>query len=1387
MKKSLIWFLCFVMLNFFSHEANAQSAKIDSLLLSLKTAAEDTSKVNTLNSLSRLYADIAKYEPAMLYAQQALEQSGKLFYKKGEAASNNNVGVVYWQQGNNDKALDFFTKALNIYIEIRNKKGIANSYNNVGLVYWNLGNYEMAVNNLLKALEIWEEIGDKGGIGMSYLNIGNIYMNQGLYDKALEHYLKSLKIIRETGNKTFEATNISNIGLIYQFRGDYEKALDNYSSALNIQKEINDKKGIATSYNNIGLIYLEHKNYKKALDNELKSLEINKEIGSQQGTAVAYTNIGTIYTKQGKLEDAFRCISLSIKLCKDIGYRNGLKDAYSSLIDFYDKKKNYKQALEYFQLLADLKDTLFNEQSNKQMAEMNTKYDSEKKDKDLIKKDAEIKRQQAEAEKQIFQRNTFSIGFALVLILAFFIYRGYRQKQNANSELESMNRELEKLSIVASETDNGVLICGPQGEIEWSNDGLTRLLGYTFEEMKQRGNTIEELSSNPDIKRLIHQSILDKKSSTYQLLNETKDGTKRWTQSTLTPILDKTGRVKKLVIIDTDINERKNIEEKLSEQNEELEKSQRTISILSEIGQEITSSLSVEKIIEKVHENLNRLMDADVFCIGIHNKTANSIDFPGFIERGKIYSSSYDLKDETRLPVLCFKYRVEILINDLEKEFIQYIPHIPTPVAGESPESLIYLPLLSKEKVIGVINVESFHKNAYTVYHLNILKNLAAYVSIAIENAQLYENLEENIQERTIELVKKKEEIEKTYNNIQVLSEIGQEITSTLNFEKVLDTVYKKVNSLMDATEFGIGIYNPENESIDFSIYIYESKRMSDDLDTWVSMKDKNRLSVWCVENKKPVFINDMQIEYIKYISNLDSYKGEGKLLLESMICLPLIVEEKLVGLISVQSPNKNTYTQNHFEMLQTLASYVAIALDNARLFDNLIRGKEEIEKTYDNIQVLSEIGQQITAMLNFEDIFSKLHENINRLMDAETFGIRIYHPENNSIEIKYEFDKGERQEPVFFSMDDENNLSVWCIKNKKEIFLNDNSNEYKKYVNEIVVIDGEMTHSLMFCPMILKDKVIGVLTVQSYQKNKYTKQHLDILRTLANYTAIAFDNARLYDNMEGEVKQRTAEIEKQKVSLEDKNLKITDSINYAQRIQQSILPTRKIIRDILPDSFVFFRPKDIVSGDFYWIHPVDEHQILLAAVDCTGHGVPGAFMSIMGYNFLERIVKEQKIYQPALILNELSTLIINSLKQTDEIGSIKEGMDIALCKIDYKNLEIEYAGAHNSMYLIRNNILTETKADRRGIGISLKTTPFVNHKIKIEKGDCLYIFSDGYADQEGGPEKEKFYYQPFRELLTEIHSQSMEYQEHKLDEVILKWKGSRPQIDDMLVMGVKI
>jgi len=266
---------------------------------------------------------------------------------------------------------------------------------------------------------------------------------------------------------------------------------------------------------------------------------------------------------------------------------------------------------------------------------------------------------------------------------------------------------------------------------------------------------------------------------------------------------------------------------------------------------------------------------------------------------------------------------------------------------------------------------------------------------------------------------------------------------------------------------------------------------------------------------------------------------------------------------------------------------------------------------------------------------------------------------------------------------------------------------------------------------------------------------------------------------LEAKVKDRTLKLEEANNELANKNKDITDSIRYALRIQLSILPP-----DIpFQNTFVLFKPKDIVSGDFYWLTKIDDKEII-AAIDCTGHGVPGAFMSFVGYSSLNEVVKEKRITRPSLILDKLNDAVVSALNLQGE-EAIKDGMDLAIICYDRKNSILEYAGAYNPLYLFSNGELQEYKADRFAIGKSAeKNKQFTNHTIKIRKGDIAYIFSDGYADQFGEAEQKKFKAFRVKELLNEICSKSMEEQKQLLDDAIEKWRGNTEQIDDILFMG---
>lgn len=644
--------------------SGAYNPSIDSLLLVLNTVQADTNRIKTTISLCGQFALIGNYEKAMQYIQEAMLQSKKINYKKG----------------------------------------IANSYNNIGVIYFYKGDYLKATDNYINALKIRQEIGDLKGVAASYTNIGTIYNFQGQTNKVLENYLKAVEIFEKIGDKKGLAATYNNLGVIYKEMQNYEKALLIFSKSLKFSEALGDIQSISAVYGNIGTINFAQKNYEEALKNQFKALQYSTKIGDKQAIALAKVNIGRSYSEQNKLLEAYNTVNEALAISKEIDDKDGLSETYLFLAELFEKQGDFKKALQYHTLYSNSKDTLLNVQSSNQILEMNTKYESEKKDKELTQKDTEISKQQAETEKKNLQRNIFILGFVLVLLLSFYIFRGYRKKKSAN-----------------------------------------------------------------------------------------------------------------------------------------------------------------------------------------------------------------------------------------------------------------------------------------------------------------------------------------------------------------------------------------------------------------------------------------------------------------------LLLEEK-----------------------------------------------------------------------------------------------------NMLIEI-------------------------------------------------------------------------------------------------------------------------------QKKLVEDKNKKITDSINYAKRIQQAILPSNKIIQAGIPDFFIFFKPKNIVSGDFYWMHIINPQQILFAVVDCTGHGVPGALMSMMGYNLLEQIVKEHNVLEPAMILDELSKLVVESLNQSAGAYAIKDGMDLSIYKINYEFNELEYAGAHNSLYLIRNGLLTEIKADKRSVGVTAKHSLFTNNKLNVKKGDCLYMFSDGYADQKGGPNNKKFFYQPFRELLIKINNQPMVDQRVSLENVMTEWIGENEQIDDMLIVGVRI
>jgi serine phosphatase RsbU (regulator of sigma subunit)/soluble cytochrome b562 len=280
---------------------------------------------------------------------------------------------------------------------------------------------------------------------------------------------------------------------------------------------------------------------------------------------------------------------------------------------------------------------------------------------------------------------------------------------------------------------------------------------------------------------------------------------------------------------------------------------------------------------------------------------------------------------------------------------------------------------------------------------------------------------------------------------------------------------------------------------------------------------------------------------------------------------------------------------------------------------------------------------------------------------------------------------------------------------------------------------------------------------------------------------------------LEDKVKQRTTEVVKQKEEIEHQSHEInrlysevTDSIIYARHIQQAILLPVSAIKKLLPVSFLFYKPKDIVSGDFYWMAQKGK-RMYFAAVDCTGHGVPGAFMSIVGHNGLEQALMNND--GPAEILNALNRGVSTTFHENEHKQKTKDGMDIALCSLDYETRTLTYAGAFNPLFIARKGEVLITKADKFPIGSFLDgaVKEFTEHEIQLEENDMVYVFSDGYQDQFGGSKGKKFMVRRFRELLAKISSKDPDDQHDILEKNFAEWKGKEEQVDDILIIGVRV
>jgi predicted ATPase/GAF domain-containing protein len=357
--------------------------------------------------------------------------------------------------------------------------------------------------------------------------------------------------------------------------------------------------------------------------------------------------------------------------------------------------------------------------------------------------------------------------------------------------------------------------------------------------------------------------------------------------------------------------------------------------------------------------------------------------------------------------------------------------------------------------------------------------------------------------------------------------------------------------------------------------------------------------------------------------------------------------------------------------------------------------------------------------------------------------------------------------------------------------------------VNEMVVLDDagnqgifktdpyiiqNKPKSILCLPLIFKNKMSGILYLENnLTRGAFTSNRVEVLKMLAGQIVISIENARLYKSLEEYNLTLEQKVIERTQKIEFQNKEITSSIRYASRIQNALLPPTEELKRLLPSYFILSKPKDIVSGDYYWLGSKD-NKVIIAVADCTGHGIPGAFMSILGVSYLNEIVNKAVTIRANEILNQLCGQVIKSLHQTGKNVETRDGMEIGLCIIDFDKKKIQYSGAYRPLYLIRNNKLKEFRGDSMPIGIyEQEDKSFTNKEIIFKKNDIIYLFTDGYVDQLGGPERKTFRSENFKKLLINIHNLPLAQQKKVLEKKYEEWRGDIDQVDDILIAGIKI
>lgn len=742
-----------------------------------------------------------------------------------------------------------------------------------------------------------------------------------------------------------EALALNRMGGAHFVKGNLADALNQWQTSLGIAQSINDASLIARNLGNIGSIYSEIGNYDMSLIYKVKSLNMFESIGHQERISMQLNNIGGTYNHLNQYDSA----ELFFKRALPIAMQHSrylLSTIYSNLAEIALAKQQYTQAAAYHTQSLQLAQQYGNKREQSISYRVGASIDlatglisnARKKATFAIQlaKDTQSKLELYRAyeimSKILFAEQDYLHAYKA--IDSAIAYKDSVQSQTTKNALQIFEYERKQGELARLQAQKNSELAQKKREQQWLLAAIAAILATAT------GVTLVVVRSRRKMARV------------NQLLQQKNEEV---------------------------ATQKLQLENIVQARTQEIKQAYDNTRLLSDIGQDIISLLHVEKIVETVYSKIHLLMDAPTFAICLYDDQQRHLEF-FTLEHGERLPNGFNsIDDESRLAAWCFVNQKEIFINDLAVEDIKYLKKRSRTTVGKMPSSLIYLPLTIQSKKIGAITVQSFQKNAYTQYHLDLMRSIASYVAIALDNAILYQGLEQKVKERT-------QEIQQAYHNVELLNEIGKKITSKIYVEDIVQTVYNNVNEIMDADTFLIGLHDPDKNSIEtvmleksvlfptFSYYLTES----------------NRPAVWCFERGEELLMQDVYTDYPKYFPDYEHPKAKLGETTESLVYLPLMAKERIIGVLSVQSFRKHAYNEYHLNMLRNMAIYAAIALENADSFRQIEQQnikisaqKEELAATIDNLRATQDQLVQSEKLAVMGKLVASVAHEINTPLGA--------------------------------------------------------------------------------------------------------------------------------------------------------------------------------------------------------------------------------------------------------------------------------------------------------------------------------------------------------------------------------------------------------------------